>query len=90
MTKLTTSTVIKTTDGRPFDTRKEAVAHQQIIDRTARILAVLDADETAQVDISGANDLSEIASTLARLGVELLEALTLPSGRKPRTPKAAA
>jgi hypothetical protein len=42
MTKLTTTTVVQTTDGRNFDTRKEAVVHQQIIDREARIAAVLE------------------------------------------------
>lgn len=80
--------VYSTTTGASFPTFKAAKAAQDVIDRTARVEAVLQADETAPADISGANDVNEIARVIARLGAEFLAALTLPSGRAPRAPKA--
>jgi hypothetical protein len=69
------SQVYKTTDGASYDSFKAAKAAQDVIDRTDRIqdLNILDSDSVEIV---------------AKNGVAVLAALTLPSGRKPRAPKA--
>lgn len=87
--KLTKALTYTTTDGKTFADRKDAVARQSVIDRTARILVVLVSNEMTAADLAGAERPAEQAACLASIGVELLAALTLPSTRGPNKPKVA-
>ncbi len=79
MTTLTKTQIYATTDGATFKDRKDAEKAQKVIDRTARVGAVV---------IEGFTE--DIVKAIATNGDALHAALTLPSGRAPRKPKAAA
>jgi hypothetical protein len=79
------STVYTAADGTTYPTFKAAKAAQDVIDRKARLDAAFvklgygpSADGIVRVD----------SSCLAASGAAILDALTLPSGRAPRAPKA--
>lgn len=73
----TTAPKFKTADGREFDTRKDAVAHQVTAVRTVKVQAVLDA-------ATGIAEGTSVAALIATLGDELIAALSNPleRGRK--------
>lgn len=75
MTTIVKANVYTTTDGQPFTKFADAKKEQDIIDRRARLIG-MGIDATTAADI-------------ADHGVEVLAALTLPSGRKPRKPQQA-
>lgn len=81
-----------TSDGKTFvgvgrETQLNAAKHQRTIDRTSRVKALLEANETSTSDISAAEDLDTLARAIASLGDDLITALNVPSGRGPNKPK---
>lgn len=81
----TTAPKFKTADGKEFDTRKDAVAHQVVAVRTVKVQAVLDAATSIPEGAS-------VAQLIAILGDELVAALTNPleRGRKAKAEAPAA
>lgn len=83
MTILKQSTVYTTSDGKTYPDHKTAKVAQDVIDRLDRVDGVIGsiADHLSGDRVS--------AYQIAQHGPAFLEALTLPSGRKPRTLKPA-
>ena len=75
-----------TSDGKNHPDHKTAGAHQKYLDRLQRLRAAYAKFKGASLD-SGEEVVAEF---IAKHGDAFVEALTPPSGRKPRTPKAVA
>lgn len=82
MTSLKASLVYTTTDGQQFPTHAAAKKAQDTIDRKARVEALVAKLEIADGVIT--------PDVVAYYGKDFIEALTIPSGRAPRTAKVVA
>jgi hypothetical protein len=82
MSTIQKAAIYTTTDGASHLSFKAAKVAQDVIDRNARVDAVI-ATFRSEGDAVNAYD-------IALRGPAFLEALTLPSGRAPRKPKAVA
>ena len=68
---------------------KAAQDAQKVIDRTARVAALLYANGAQlATDLAGGTDADEVASVIANAGDDFLAALTLPSTRGPKVKSA--